>query len=485
MLVPLLGGCTFSEGPLVPPGSGGGAGPAGLWEAASGSHPAEARVQARELTLGGGELELASPGARLVLEPPPPVFREVPYPGGSPPPGPPGAPSHLLFEAAVVQGQKGTLVADFAERLTITALQGTVDPRVAIVKATPQGLRAPLGSAFRPPVRIEGEPCLPPPGEPCPPPQQSAPLPPAYAQGLVAEYILALPQGFTVEGRNLTFVDAGGNETSLGTRAEVSAARALLAPAGGTPSPPAQRVLAPPLRLGWDGNLTVAAAEAQGTLALSGRERSLAARVLSLAFRGQGSLELSEAGEGWALSPLRGDATDVVTDGTPRLGARLAAMPELFEAPAEAGKVVRMRLVLVETSGGAHAHLDGFRVEGSPGLEVRFAGMDPFPITRALLELAHEVVNHTRDTPEEETVTVPVLLGLGLGITFFAIAEAFLAAITALFPPTLTGSVEAGQSFVATFEARPESLPVEASLVIRGRNFDEQPVRLHLRAGSD
>lgn len=266
---------------------------------------------------------------------------------------------------------------------------------------------------------------------------------------------VVLPARGTLTATNVTFRDAAGASRGLASTVELGFAGASVHAIGAPFGAPLEADVGRGTHVAWDEEVRIEATSPLGNVTVDRAPHALSGRAFSARFVGAGSATLF--GEG-TLSPVSGRVADVVTDGTPRLGARLRLAPDTLEASGPAGNVTRVKILLAEASGGADAHVLGFRVDGTAA---RYVGSEPFAMTEELLDLIRET---------EGPLTPAVVLTVGLALPFVALVEGIAGFFTALFPPSIAGVQEAGTARVVTFELLVPEVPKDVEITIEAQN---------------
>lgn len=426
-----------------------------------GDQQAAAEQRARDLWRAAGPSHVASTvvsGESLSVGPVSPFALDALDLGSGPFLLMPGGPSAALFalRGAEVDGARGWVVFDAGKPTTIgttlASAPGAGAFRVsdATVIANASGTSARLSPA---------------------PAMRDLPLPPSSlpAQRFDEYAGLALPSSVTVHVENATFYGADGASRPIPEGAEVATGDAALALLSDGPSASLHLRLHDVGDLPWNGTLAIAAETPRGALAFDDQTHSLDGfERVELVARGGGVAKLHRTGHGWGLDAATLDLVDVRTDTLPRLSATLRLVPDAVEVNGTAGNVSRVKLVLVETSGGANAHLTGYRIAGD--VKARYVGYEPFQVTEEMLRVI-------RDTPEP--LTPFAALGLGIAVPFVALVEGVFSVFTTFFPPSVAGTLDAGQGRVLTFDLEMPESARDVEILIEAMNGE--PARATLR----
>lgn len=474
----VLAGCT-SDGDLGGIDEGGQreqaeARAASLWESASASHRGDVRLSGSRMKMTGDLAPLELSTIPLQLAPSSP----------SPPPGN-ARPTHFALAGAIHDGVRGWLVLNTSGTPALDA-----DPNDPIV-VRDHALRAEGASLS---ARIAGTGLLwtehaplgcfedlARPDDPAAcrawrdarPPAKPAVL----ANSSQARFPgLELPGNLTVRALGLEFIGPDGASRPLGPAARVATHNATLAAfvvdAGGLLLELAIEVPVAKLdRLDWRGNLTVHATPPSGEVGLRNATPFALYNDATIKLRGNGpsTLALREPGPEWELTHDDAELVSVLTGATPRLQAALALAPNVVDVVGPAGNATRVKLILAETSGGADAHLTGYRID--PSVQARYVGAEPFAMTRELLALMNET--------GAGAITAPMLIGLGVALPFVAILEGVAGFFQAIFPPSLAGTLGAGEAETLTFELLMPDAPRDVEILIESANAD--PARATVR----
>lgn len=413
-----------------------------LWRAAGPSHLASTVVSGETLTLGP-----VAPFALDALD-----LGAGPFLLG--PGGPPTA--RFALRGAELDGARGWVVFD-ADRptmvgATLASAEGAGAFRVAdaTVIANASGTFARLTPAAA---------------------ARDLPLPPASLPSQrFDEYAgLALPERVTLQVKNASFHGADGAPRALASGVEVGTRDAVLAQLADGPSAAVHVRLHEVGDLPWNGTLAIAAEAPRGALAFDDQTRALDGfGRAELVARGEGVVKLHRTGHGWGLDAATLDLVDVRTDTIARLGATLRLVPDVVEVNGTAGNVSRVNLVLVETSGGANAQLTGYRIAGD--VQARYVGYEPFQVTEEMLRVI-------RETPEP--LTPFAALGIGIAVPFVALVEGVFSILTTFFPPSVAGTLDAGQGRVLTFDLQMPESARDVEILIEAMNAE--PARATLR----
>lgn len=439
---------------------------ASLWRAPGAQHPIVIDVTAGELHLQGDLAPVRLSGATFV-------------PSGTP------ELERLALEGAVVQGTRGWLVLP-APTLALRAEEGEiVFPRPTLVTdvgALAVSLTSGLALEPVPPFGCFDEPTH---HEPpaCAPWRETRPLPPPEPlrdRSLHRYDGVELPARARLDVANATFYDAGGNATALSGPIAVGSASARLvglvrAPERSPLDATALRVALPAgARVAWDGNLTIAARDVTGGRATfpDGDHPLDAFGRVRVALHGNGNHQptYDAATARWRLGPIEARTTSLKTDDVQRLAASLRLLPDLVEGSAPVGNVTRVKLILAEASRGADAQLKGYRIDAS--VRARYVGAEPFAVTNALIDVMERT--------DLGLATPAVLLGVGISLPFFAIAESFLAFFQSIFPPSLEGALPAGEAQLLTFELLVPNQTTEVEILIEAENAEPARARVRL-----
>lgn len=410
-LAVLAAGCTTADQPLA--GAPRAMDASQLWAPAAASHDGRLDVRAETLAL--------SPVDAV-------VGRVSLHANGS---------THLAFRNATVDGQPGWVVFASGARLVGAGFSVANATLVARAGAVTTTLADDAGG-------------LPADGVPVPGPLRALDV--ATYRGL------SLPDDAVLAASNLSFYDASGaarvvpGDTAVGL---VGATLHAFAPQHAAFGMPLDVDLGASVRATWNDSLRVEATDPTGTIVVDGAPHALGGRSLGARFVGAGAATIE--GDG-TVTPVAGALADVVTDGTSRLGARVRLAPDALTSEGPAGNVTRVKLVLAETSGGADAHVTGFRVNGTTA---RYVGSEPMPMTRELLDLIQE---------SEGPVTPALMLTVGVALPFVALVEGVASFFSALFPPSIAGPIEAGQARVVTFELMMPAQPTDVEILIEAQN---------------
>ena len=423
LVLALLAGCTAPAPPEDP--SEPAVSPSrvdGLWRPALSAHTATVGVSGDSIELRGGLAPFSSPTLALL------------------------GTSALALENASWQGHAGRLSLDLGGGLvgpmSLRATEGAFVVTPASVRADAAGLRATIAGS------------------------------PALRTGSVETVYdgIGLPASLSIPVDAVLVTAAGESFTvRAGEALETTGAR-LVRPMGGEPL--ALRVDGGSQR--WNGTLEATVEQPRGTLAFMDRSRALdGARVASIAARGSGEVTLARGASGWTIEPFRAEITDVLTDGTPRIGAALRVVPDELVVNGTPNSTARIQLLLVETSRGAVAHLAGHEIVGDA--DVRFRGHEPYEVTNAMLDAIARA---------EGPVTPFLALGLGIAIPFVAFAEGIVEAIRAFFPVSLAGSTVApGEGRLLSFDVVMPEEPREVEILLQAANAE--PARAVLRLVPD
>lgn len=413
-----------------------------LWRAPAASHSASTVVSGESLTVG----EVAPFPIEGVDLSAGPILLD-----------PRGAPDTFALHGARVDGERGWVVFDASRPSVIgdvlASESGGFRVSNATIVANASGTFARLGAGF---ADIE----LP-------------TTPPALATTRHDDFpTLELPERVTLHVENATFYGVEGEPRAVPDGTEIDTRDAVLARLsdGSLGLTNALHLrLHDMTAFPWSGSVSVAAEMPRGALAFEDRTWSLdGTRSASLVARGAGVAQLHRTGAGWGLDPATLDLVDVQTDGVPRLGASLRLVPDLVELNGTAGNVSRVRLVLVETSGGANAHLTGYRIAGD--VEARYVGYEPFQVTEEMLRII-------RETPAPMTPFAAV--GLGIAVPFVALVEGVFSIVTTFFPPSVAGTLDAGQGRLLTFDLQMPETARDVEILIEAANGE--PARATLR----
>lgn len=477
LVTPVLAGCTIgptstTNGPRVQ----------ALWDGPRETHLASALLTAERFEISGPRLRIAEDPQEIELRGPlPPPVSEGRFPvaftSGR-------APETLILEDATVAGKRGTLVFGFGEGVKLAG--EALDANLSLVRAERGVVRAPLSTSASLGLRLEDELCPldPETGESRCEGERPARLPEEFRGGFLTEYRLSLARPFTLRATNVTFIDAGGNRTSLADEVRVERARALVSPSGPAEGASSiERVIPALASFRWSDNLTVEAATVTGEFSVSRVGREIDFDRLSSSWRGVGRFSINTEGDTFTIAGLAGGLTDLVTDGVPRLGSEIALLPTVVEASGETGKVVRFKILIAEGTAGAAAHVTGYRVEGT-NLSVKYVGWESFGVTRALFDLVQDVANVTGEVPIVAPVTIPMLAALGVTIPFIAFLEGFAEVLLAIFPPQLSGPIPAAGAQLASFEVEMRASRESFTLTVEGSNFAAKSARVTLTPSS-
>ena len=470
VLATALAGCVVPAGnPGLPPGFdpfaalGGGSAPApGLWAPAAARHQASAVLDA-----AAWEVRADALLPRIDVS----DVTWVPAPGPSL--GPVGAPPEkVVFQDAVVEGVHGTVTGDFADGVRVRSPGDAIPVLLQALRVADGAARGNVLLHGLLPFPVFDDPCAAEPeGDQCRAVRTHgpAPLPPELRSAPRFDLRISLGTPFEVTARNLTFHPAGEAPRALGRTATLERAHGVLVTGAAPLLAPAVEVRVPlPAQVLWQGNLTVAAEGARGEVDLGDGPRAVEGARFEGAWRtapgvlANLTLGTSEVG-GARVAVERADVLDLLVAGAPRLGARVAALPQVLDVEGAPGDTARMR-----------AH----RVEGP--LEVRFQGTDPFPVTDALLGLAQEVSDP--ENPIESVVTVTVLSGIGIALPWFMMLEGFVDFVRSVLGVSLEGAVlPAGEAHAASFLVTIPEQPTTATLVLESSNAPPQRVELRVR----
>jgi len=440
-----------------------------LWATPAAAHAADIRMGGHRLDLEGTlppleleELPLAGAAARD-------AFRTTPA-------------LRFALAGAVLEGERGWLVFDAASAPELEAVGGRIVVREHALRAEGPVLSARLSTSaltLMTPPPIACFKAFPTEGERAECEAHRArelpPEPEALANLTDARFAgVQLPREVVVRGFDLTFY-ANGTERQVGSGVTVQAAHATLVAFVDGVAPFAQVTLdvpvAPPSPLRWEGNLTVRASPPAGEILLGGEPRLLAPYNEATVKLREGSGALSRGEREWSFEAKGAHVVDVRTGPTPRLGATLRLAPDVVEAAGPAGNATRVKLILAETSGGADAHVRGYRADS--GVQLRYVGAEPFSATRELLQLMNETGAHP--------ITAPMLVGIGVALPFVAFFEGIAGFFQALFPPSLAGTMGAGEAQVLTFELLMPDEPRDVTLRVEAENAEAVTATLRLR----
>lgn len=425
-----------------------------VWAEAAGSHPGALSLQASALDVEGIRALGDAREVRLLPRTLPPGNAEW-MPGGAPP-------TSLAIRNATVEGVRGTLVATFGEGVTLAALLGSFGDVPLRLDAL--GHEDALVPPFGADVLLD-------------PRDGTTPFPPGLASDgsfLANGHLdLPLPARMSVSAERLLLHPAdGGAAIDLGTSATVDEPRDVTAFGGR-----GLRIGLTKETLSWEGKLGVEAHGVAGRATLEGAEHEIRGRVFA-ALDGSGTLTYSRDGDVRTLS-TSGSFLRLADASGDHVAATAAALPEVLEVRALAGKAARFAITLVETSGGAYAMPRGYelvRAEGAPSEtalpRLELARADPLPITRELLSLANR-------TAEDGLIGVPALLAIGIAAPFIGIAES-IASIASAFSEPRLDAVTPREAQRAEFVVEMPAIEQTTELVIRFANAPDVRIRLDL-----